>query len=216
VIHRATQALVRAGVGLDQYHHGSIVAQVGPSRTVLFRAANLVQLLAAPLLVVALASKVGGQPVWAAALPELEPATALPALPLVPDWRHWLSPTSPNGLRGWLIEPGAAPVRRLQLRWVYTRLVELPEVDRVGRFAHVDLPLAGVSAGPELFCLAPAPPRDHYPRTRELTPSWSWWYVDRAGWAVGIATGTRFLLGEHSGTIVDPLTSEARWAFFLP
>jgi hypothetical protein len=180
-------------------------------------AANSVQLLANTLLVSALAGQAlaaGPPPVRIGELPAPEQRSALPTLPLVPDWRLWLPPTSPS-LQGWLLEPRPAPVRRLQLRWVYARLLE-PELDRVGRFASVRLPLAGVSAGPELFCLAPEPPREDYSRMQELTPGWSWWYVSAGGWAVGISTGTRFSISEHSGTTVDPLTSEARWAFFLP
>jgi hypothetical protein len=178
-----------------------------------------VQLLANTLLVAALASEaVAGDrsPGRLLELPALEQHSSMPALAFVPDWRHWLQLTGPQGWRSWQIEPRPAPVRRLQLRWVYSRLVELPELDRVGRLAHVDFPMPGVSAGPELLCLQPEPPREDYPRVRELTPSWSWWYVSTQGWAVGVATGTRFFIADHSGTMVDPFTSEARWAFFLP
>jgi len=181
-------------------------------------AANSVQLIANTLLVAALASEaVAADPAPAprAELPTLERSSALPVLAFAPDWRHWLQLTTPIW-RSWQIQPRPAPVRRLELRWVYSRLVELPEVDRVGRLAHVDFPMPGVSAGPELLCLEPEPPREDYPRVRELTPGWSWWYVSAEGWAVGVATGTRFVIADHSGTLVDPFTSEARWAFFLP
>lgn len=142
-------------------------------------------------------------------------APALPVLPLVPDWRHWLPLEPANGVLGAMDEPGPAFERRLQLRWVYRRLVELPDLDRVGRLAHVDFPRTGLSGGPELLRRALEPPRESYYRAQELTPGWSW-YISAEHWAVGLATGTRFLIWDHAGTIVDPFTSEARWAFFLP
>jgi hypothetical protein len=175
--------------------------------------------LSTSLIVLALASgAAGGGPV--ATLLPAAPVEQRPAwlpLRLVPDWRLWVLAAQPRSLPALLArEPGPAPVRRLQLRWVYRRLLELPELDRVGRFARVDFPRTGLSGGPELLRLAPDPPRENYPRAQELTPGWSWWYASAERWAVGAATGTRFLISDHAGTIVDPLTCEARLAFFLP
>jgi hypothetical protein len=180
-----------------------------------------VQLLASGLVLLTLASE--GVARGFAPQPELAPAAVAslqtpPAplsLRLVPDWRHWLlTPQAPAALNV-MSEPGPAFERRLQLRWVYRRLVELPELDRVGRLAHVDFPRTRLSGGPELLRRALEPPRENYYRAQELTPGWSW-YVSAQRWAIGIATGTRFLILEHAGTVVDPFTSEARWAFFLP
>ncbi len=185
------------------------------------------QLLLSSLVTFALASQgaTGSAPPLRAAVaalaqrplpPQPLPSRALPPLPLVPDWRHWLQLERTRNLRGLLVQPGPPPVRRLQLRWVYLRLVQLPELDRVGRFAHVDFPLPGLSGGPEVLRVAPEPPRENYPRAQEITPGWSWWYVSAERWAVGVATGTRFLISDHAGTIVDLATCEVRGAFFLP
>jgi hypothetical protein len=149
-------------------------------------------------------------------LEQLQLAPGLPALPVVPDWRVWLEPPGLQAPPALLTLPGPAPVRRLQLRWVYRRLVELPELDRVGRFAHVDLARTGLSGGPELLRVAPEPPRENYSRAQELTPGWSWWYLSARGWAVGMSTGTRFLISDHAGTTIDPFTTEARCELFLP
>lgn len=180
------------------------------------------QLLATGLVLFTLASEgvaggAGAPPrPWALpALGQLQSLAGLPALPLVPDWRHWLTLVHPHGGYGLSSEPGPAPERRLQLRWVYRRLVELPELDRVGRLAHVDFPRTSLSGGPELSRRALEAPRENYYRAQELTPGWSW-YVSAERWALGIATGTRFLILDQAGTVVDPFTSEARLAFFLP
>ena len=164
------------------------------------------------------------QSVQAALLRNVEPTRqaargSLPPLLLVPEWSQLLrfpGEGSP-GWQAWQIELTHAPLRRLGMREVYTALAKLPTLDRVGRFAHIDFPMPGLSTGPELFRLAPDPPREDYPRSQQLTPGWSLWYNPSGDrWAVGIATGTRFLIAAQSGTVVDTFTSEARWAFFLP
>lgn len=147
------------------------------------------------------------------------PRVSLPALPLVPSWSAWLRLpmgwVSSEG--GWLVEPARPLPRSFCLREVYAQLAELPTLDRVGRFAHIDLVMPGLSAGPELIRLAPEPPREDYLRAQELTPGWSLWYAPGGNRiALGVATGTRFLLAEQSDTVVDLLTSEARLAVFLP
>ncbi len=144
---------------------------------------------------------------------------SLPPLPLVPGWSFWLRlPTgwaSSGG--GWLVEPSRPLPRSFCLREIYAQLAELPTLDRVGRFAHIDLAMPGLSAGPELLRLAPDPPREDYLRAQELTPGWSLWYAPGGNRiALGVATGTRFLLAEQSDTVVDLITSEARLAVFLP
>jgi len=148
---------------------------------------------------------------------------SLPRLPLVPEWSQVLrfsleaAPGLPE-LQAWRIELRHTPVRQLGVREVYTALVTLPRLDRVGRFVHIDLPmLLGLSAGAELLRLAPQPPREDYSSAQELTPGCGLWYKPSGSrWAAGIFTGTRFLIAQHSGTVVDPFTSEARWALFLP
>jgi hypothetical protein len=147
---------------------------------------------------------------------------SLPPLPLVPEWSQLLrlslaeAPLWPV-LQTWPLELTRAPVRRRGVRELYTELAELPRLDRMGRFAHIDFPMAGLSAGPEFLRVAPDPPREEYPRAQELTPGWSLWYKPGGErWAVGVVTGTRFLIAEQSGTVIDPIASEARWAFFLP
>jgi len=147
---------------------------------------------------------------------------SLPPLPLVPGWSQLLhlsmtgTPLWPV-LQTWQLELALAPAPRLGVRELYTELAELPRLDRVGRFAHIDFPMPGLSAGAEFLRIAPDPPREDYPRAQELTPGWSLWYKPAGErWAVGVATGTRFLIAQQSGTVVDPITSEARWAFFLP
>lgn len=144
---------------------------------------------------------------------------SLPPLPLVPSWSAWLR--LPMGWAssggGWLVEPARPLPRSFCLREVYAQLAELPTLDRVGRFAHIDLVMPGLSAGPELIRLAPEPPREDYLRAQELTPGWTLWYAPGGNRiALGVATGTRFLLAEQSDTVVDLLTSEARLAVFLP
>jgi hypothetical protein len=144
---------------------------------------------------------------------------SLPPLPLVPSWSTWLRLSAawagPGG--AWLVEPARALPRSFCLREVYSQLSELPTLDRVGRFAHIDLAMPGLSAGPELVRLAPEPPREDYLRAQQLTPGWSLWYAPRGNRiALGLATGTRFLLGEQSETVIDLITSEARLAVFLP
>jgi hypothetical protein len=165
-----------------------------------------------------------------ALLRNVEPTRALalaslPPLPLVPEWSQLLAlpsewapgaPGSP-GLPSWRLELTHPPLPRLGVRELYTQLARLPRIDRVGRFAHIDFPLRGLSAGPELLRFALDPPRENYPRAQELTPGWSLWYKPSAvRWAVGVVTGTRFLMAQQSNTVIDPITSEARWAFFLP
>jgi hypothetical protein len=149
-------------------------------------------------------------------LERLGMAPTLPVLAVAPDWHQRLELPGGGGPSGLWSLPRPAPVRRLQLRWVYRRLVELPELDRVGRFAQVEVARTGLSGGPELLRVAPEPPRENYSRAQELTPGWSWWYLSAQRWAVGVATGTRFLISDHAGTLVDPFTTEARCAFFLP
>lgn len=217
-MHRATQAQhsLQLIQGLRSRLGALTSALLRPFSRHVSGVANRVLPLATSLVVLALASEAGG-----VARPRLPaspspPEGALPTLRFVPDWRDCLHVAGPRRLPVWLSEPGPALVRRLQLRWVYRRLVELPEIDRVGRFAHVNLLLAGLSGGPELHRLALEPPRENYSSFRELTPGWSWWYVNRESWGAGVATGTRFLISDHAGTIVDPLTSELRWAIFLP
>lgn len=183
------------------------------------RRAAPVQFFATGLVLLALASEGvtlqgGPPPPSLATLPAREPS-ALPALPFVPDWRAWVPRASPQGPPDLLREPGPAPVRRLQLRWVYALLMELPEPDRVGRLAHVKFPRTGLSGGPELVRRALEAPREGYYTAQELTPGWSW-YVSARSWGIGLATGTRFVISDNVGTVVDPFTSEARWAFFLP
>ena len=148
--------------------------------------------------------------------PVLDP---LPTLPLVPEWSQLLlrPGEAPGGLHAWQLELGTAPAQRLSVREVYADLARLPTLDRVGRFAHVDFPLRGWSVGPELWRLAPEPPRENYPKAQELTPGWTLWYKPSGvPLALGIVTGTRFLIAEQSSTVVDPFTTEARCAFFLP
>lgn len=140
-------------------------------------------------------------------------------LPLVPSWSTWLRLSAGwAGLGGaWRVEPARPLPRSFCLHEIYAQLAELPTLDRVGRFAHIDLAMPGLSAGPELIRLAPDPPREDYLRAQQLTPGWSLWYAlggNRI--ALGVATGTRFLLAEQSETVVDLITSEARLAVFLP
>ena len=144
---------------------------------------------------------------------------SLPPLPLVPSWSTWLR--LPRAWAGpgsaWLVEPERALPRSFCLRAIYAQLAELPTLDRMGRFAHIDLAMPELSAGPELVRLAPDPPREDYLRAQQLTPGWSLWYAPAGKRiALGVATGTRFLLGEQSETVVDLITSEARLAVFLP
>jgi hypothetical protein len=144
---------------------------------------------------------------------------SLRPLPLVPDWSQLLRhPGEPSSrLQAWRLLLGKVPAPRLGVRELYADLAQLPTLDRVGRFAHVDFLLPGWSVGPELWRLAPEPPRENYPTAQELTPGWTLWYKpagDRV--ALGIVTGTRFLIAQESSTVVDPLTTEARCAFFLP
>jgi hypothetical protein len=152
----------------------------------------------------------------------LLPRGSLPPLPLVPKWSQLLHLSiewAPGGPRwqGWQLELADTPFQRRGVRELYTTLANLPRLDQVGRFAHIDFSMPGLSTGPELLRLAPDPPREEYPRAQQLTPGWSVWYKpSRVRWAVGIVTGTRFLIAQHAGTVVDPFTSEARWAFFLP
>ena len=144
---------------------------------------------------------------------------SLPPLPLVPSWSTWLLlPAGGVGTGGaWLVEPARPLPRSFCLREIYAQLAELPTLDRVGRFAHIDLAMPGLSAGPELIRLAPDPPREDYLRAQQLTPGWSLWYAPVGNrLALGVATGTRFLLAEQTDTVVDLLTSEARLAGFLP
>jgi len=143
---------------------------------------------------------------------------SLPPLPLVPSWSSWLLPVGWVSSGGaWLVEPARPLPRSFCLRQIYSQLAELPTLDRVGRFAHIDLAMPGLSAGPELIRLAPDPPREDYLRAQQLTPGWSLWYAPRGNRiALGVATGTRFLLAEQSETVVDLITSEARLAVFLP
>jgi hypothetical protein len=144
---------------------------------------------------------------------------SLPSLPLVPSWSAWLRlPARWAGPGGpWLVEPASALQRSFCLREIYAQLADLPTLDRVGRFAHIDLAMPGLSAGPELIRLAPDPPREDYLRAQQLTPGWSLWYAPGGNRiALGVATGTRFLLAEQSETVIDLITSEARLAVFLP
>jgi len=143
-------------------------------------------------------------------------------LPLVPEWSQLLRSPSEwaagsSGLATWRSQLTQLSLRPLGVRELYTELAKLPRIDRVGRFAHIDFAMSGLSAGPELLRLAPDPPRENYPRAEQLTSGWSLWYEpSRDRWAVGVVTGTRFLMTQHSNTVIDPFTSEARWAFFLP
>jgi hypothetical protein len=162
----------------------------------------------------------------AALLRNTEPAQplllgSLPALPLVPKWSQLLqlsiewAPAGPA--HAWRHELAHAPVHQLSVRELYTELAQLPRLDRLGRFARFDFPMSGLSAGAELLRLAPDPPREDYPSAQQLTPGWCIWYKPSGDrWAVGVVTGTRFLIAQQSNTVVDPFTSEARWAFFLP
>ncbi|HEU4581734.1 MAG TPA: hypothetical protein VFS67_25940 [Polyangiaceae bacterium] len=145
-------------------------------------------------------------------------APSLPPLPLVPSWSSWLLLEGWAGASGaWLLEPSRALPRSFCLGEVYSQLSALPTLDRMGRFAHIDLAMPGLSAGPELVHLAPEPPREDYLRAQELTPGWSVWYTPGGNRiAFGVATGTRFLLAEQSDAVVDLITSEARLAVFLP
>jgi hypothetical protein len=145
------------------------------------------------------------------------PATpALPSLPLVPQWSQLLhSPETEAAHWGFQLSP--PPVRRTTLRSAYVSLVRLPALDRVGRFAHVDFSMSGLSAGAELSRVISEPPREGYTRAQELTPGWSFWYsLSRDRLALGVATGARFLISDQSEPVVDPFTTEARLAFFLP
>jgi hypothetical protein len=150
---------------------------------------------------------------------DAERMPSLPSLPLVPSWSTWLRLQAGGAGSGgaWLLEPVTPLPRSFCLREIYAQLAELPTLDRVGRFAHLDLALPGLSAGPELIRLAPEPPRESDPRAQQLTPGWSLWYTPGGNRiALGVATGTRFLLAEQSETVVDLITSEARVADFLP
>jgi hypothetical protein len=142
---------------------------------------------------------------------------SLPALPLVPSWSTWLLPAGSAAGAPWLFEPSRALPRSFCWSEIYSQLSQLPTLDRMGRFAHIDLAMPGLSAGPELVRLAPEPPREDYLRAQQLTPGWSLWYTPGGNRiALGVATGTRFLLAEQSETVVDLITSEARLAVFLP
>ena len=147
---------------------------------------------------------------------------SLPTLPLVPKWSQLLrlpgawAPDAPDW-QAWRSPSLRPAVPRLGVRELYARFAQRPRLDRVGRFAHIDFPRSGLSTGAELLWLAPEPPREDYPTIQQVTPAWSLWYKPRSNpWAVGVATGSRFLIEQQANTVIDPFTSEARWALFLP
>jgi len=117
----------------------------------------------------------------------------------------------------WQVPLASALASPFDLSQSYQHLLVPQSAPTPGGFVHLDIEAtARFSMGPELSWVTPEPPREGYLKTQVFTPGWGVWYSPSGtSFAVGMATGTRFLLAEQSQTVVDLLTSEARFALLL-
>ncbi len=83
--------------------------------------------------------------------------------------------------------------------------------------AYVLGAVSSFRTGPELDWLKPDHPAEVVGVTSVLMPSWAVWYCpSHFDWAIGLSTGSRFVLSKHVSTRFDPFLSLAKLELRLP
>ncbi len=206
---------------------GGTALRAAASRTDLSRAAEACSgfALSAPSLTVEVAFELPRPPL-VLRLPEgpAAPCTRRPAAPMLP-LPEALTLSFPEMPASW---PGAVAAQAFSAG-VGEEEPAAPEPEG-RRLARFDAPAAQggyeslvlgstrrFRTGPELAWIAPDPPAEELVDTSVLMPAWAVWYSpSHFRWAIGLCTGSRFVVTDYASTLVDPFTSVAKLEVRLP